>query len=422
VDGPSKAVKLKHAGQTDIVATSVVVVNSTTITCTLNIHSGTATGMWNVEVTNGCSTVGSGIGLFQVTSATGGPKNIPLRPLPAPPPTYSWVQDLAVDPADGNLYILYQDREIWRYPASDYTTGALLTLPPNPYGTSTVLYGFIDVSPNHWAAVGFRRGDATSPRSAWQHIDLTSPSTVVLNSTTMQLAYVFGDVVAFNSTGAYAQDHLNISGVSAGSGGPYWNVNGLALDTTTYANPTFYNNGNVNFGAATGSVDTYVPTTFRGCEADKSGNYFWALKRYTYATVDPPVETAWCSRFNRNTSNIVTYTNAYFGTGVPGDSDDTFNNPYDITRDDQNRYLVFDRLSTNTLRVKAWNVTVNPGTSLGGMDLTGLAGDPTLAGFRLRADCDDNNATANGNILFIIHGDHTNGFFLSLYYPGEFPW
>lgn len=44
-------VKLSKSGQTDILATSVVVVSSTQITCTLDL-TGRATGLWDLTVTN----------------------------------------------------------------------------------------------------------------------------------------------------------------------------------------------------------------------------------------------------------------------------------------------------------------------------------------------------------------------------------
>jgi hypothetical protein len=53
------------------------------------------------------------------------------------------------------------------------------------------------------------------------------------------------------------------------------------------------------------------------------------------------------------------------------------------------------------------------------MDITGLNGKPSETTYRLRIDAEDNYHPKYGNILFILHGDNVNGYFLSLYYPSE---
>ncbi|WP_287152587.1 DUF5719 family protein, partial [Candidatus Solincola tengchongensis] len=66
------SVRLKKAGQSDIVATGVTVVSPTKITCSLPIPAGAATGAWDVVVKNPDNQEGTLPGGFTVTAAGGG--------------------------------------------------------------------------------------------------------------------------------------------------------------------------------------------------------------------------------------------------------------------------------------------------------------------------------------------------------------
>ena len=66
INGSSLDVKLKKTGQPDIPTTNVSYVSGTQIKCDITIPLNTALGFWDVEVVNGCSVVGTGIGLFEV--------------------------------------------------------------------------------------------------------------------------------------------------------------------------------------------------------------------------------------------------------------------------------------------------------------------------------------------------------------------
>lgn len=67
IDGTSLAVKLTMTGETDIVATNVVFVDSATVTCDIDM-TGAATGDWTVVVTNGCGVEGELVDGFEVKS------------------------------------------------------------------------------------------------------------------------------------------------------------------------------------------------------------------------------------------------------------------------------------------------------------------------------------------------------------------
>jgi len=66
IDGASLAVKLVQTGQPDIIGTDVKFVSGTQITCDLAIPGAAATGAYDVVVTNGCGTDGTGVGLVTI--------------------------------------------------------------------------------------------------------------------------------------------------------------------------------------------------------------------------------------------------------------------------------------------------------------------------------------------------------------------
>ncbi len=69
LNGSSLAVKLKKTGQADIFSLNVAYISTTQINCNLTIPSSTAVGLWDVQVTNGCGTPGTGVYLFDVCTA-----------------------------------------------------------------------------------------------------------------------------------------------------------------------------------------------------------------------------------------------------------------------------------------------------------------------------------------------------------------
>jgi len=65
--GPDSTVKMRMSGHPDISATNVVVVNGQTITCDFTITCIAVSGMYDIQVTNACSSSGTGAGLFEVS-------------------------------------------------------------------------------------------------------------------------------------------------------------------------------------------------------------------------------------------------------------------------------------------------------------------------------------------------------------------
>ena len=66
IDGVNLGVTLKKVSETDIVATNVEFDSATEITCDISIPSTAGGGAWDVVVTNGCGTDGTGTELFTI--------------------------------------------------------------------------------------------------------------------------------------------------------------------------------------------------------------------------------------------------------------------------------------------------------------------------------------------------------------------
>jgi hypothetical protein len=337
-------------------------------------------------------------------------KNIPLREGFIP-----W--DLAVDPVNGELLIIYNDFQVWKYlPSDDYQVPApsqpFCALDPqlpdgDPYPLN-ISKGFIDISPNHYTIVGFQRQVNDFVRRAWfHHIDPSGAEVAVGYE-----IYPAWGVVAGGGTGTFANNHFGIWGY-------YWGWPSGGYDTwadrtqeTDYSAIIKYKK-NIPYNSVN-DKDQNPGHMIRGFEFDKDGENFWVLKSY----LGQPAY--WGSRFSMSEASGIFFSGAFFGTGIQGDNDDTFNEPRDITRDAQNRYMILDKLSNGTPRIKGWDVSGSsgsiPGQSIGGVDLTVIIGPP------LKFDCDDYIHPTYGNMVFVIHGDDTVGYFLSIYFPGELPW
>ena len=142
----------------------------------------------------------------------------------------------------------------------------------------------------------------------------------------------------------------------------------------------------------------------KGVESDKNGNFLWYLE-------DAP--EFYATRWKLSTSGFPysqTYDNAYFGTGAQTDADNGFYSGRDITRDDQNRYFILDRLSTGQPRTKMWTVNGNVTTSKGGFgDSTSISATP------LRIE----GSEFSGDVV-VLHGD-TPPYMISVFVPFEMP-
>jgi len=153
------------------------------------------------------------------------------------------------------------------------------------------------------------------------------------------------------------------------------------------------------------------PTFCTGAEIDGvNGRSVWTVEHTDY----------YISRWSivDGTGATFSYDNAYCGTGIQTVGDTGVFAPKDLTRTSDNKILVLDKVSStsDTFEVKSWNVTSSPGVPSGSLDITGLNG-PIL-----RIDCGDYNHPTCGNMLFVLHGNATLGYFMSIYRESELPW
>ena len=322
-------------------------------------------------------------------------KNIPLRDVEP--------RDIAIDPADGHINIMYDDLQIWsHYPADFYQTGSHLvtTLEAHPNMSR------IDNNSDGW----FLDAGFVPPlqRPMGQFRDKTGGNPQYWNFEWGPFGfesdeYRFIDVVAFGDNGTHAKDIGPLTGAPYSGGHQVRFLN--LTDTGNFHSWTDYIISHLGLDHTGLDVIHYDYCT--GAVSDQLGDYIWFVENVDfYATrwaLSPPVP---------NSIGFITYDNKYFGTGVQTDSDGGWNNARDITRDNVNRYFILDKLSSGEARIKVWSFDGSAATSLGGFgDATSIVGNP------LRFEGGDFDGK-----IFVIHGDSTSGWFLSIFQPYEMPY
>ena len=267
VGGSSLAVALTKSSCPDIDATNVGFSSSTQITCDLAIPSGTADGLWNVQVTNGCGTEGTGNGLFTVIGVETGPKNIKLRD----PSTPAW--DLAVDWMNGDLFILYSDRQIWRHRSDDYTKGeyATETKNLNPEGVDPDK-GWIDIGWEGYMIVGLDYPEG-SVLASWGHHGNVEPYDFVSGQQEDKYGYhACGDVMASNEGGPCPHSHLGVFGIDPKP----WETH--IWQTQEYPFEVVVNECIWKSDFDDYSRSSFMASLIRGLEWSQNGEYFWCVK------------------------------------------------------------------------------------------------------------------------------------------------
>ncbi len=322
-------------------------------------------------------------------------KNLPLRDVEP--------RDIAVDPGDGDVLILYDDLQIWRRFDSEYyqTPSHLVTTHPSYPNQSR-----IDINSDGWFLnAGFIPAPLNRPMGQFR--DETGGDWQPWNFEWGPFGFVsdeyrFIDVIAFGDNGTHAKD------IGPFTGAPFQgnhDVRFLNLtDTGKFHSWTRYINS--HSGTDHIGMDILYYDYVVGAESDQVGDFIWFLENTDfYATrwsLSPPVG---------NSVGTFAYDGINFGTGVQTDDDDGWNDSKDLCRDDQNKYFVLDELSTGDPRIKTWSFDGSVATSLGGFgDSTSISGPP------LRIEGSDYSG-----LVFVIHGDSTDGWFLSIFKPFEMP-
>jgi hypothetical protein len=151
--------------------------------------------------------------------------------------------------------------------------------------------------------------------------------------------------------------------------------------------PTSYPGGSGNVRPDGLGIGILTGAYIRGCESSTEANYIYFIESGPEYRVE---------RYNAYYS----YASVSWG-GTQSDGMDGFNDPLDITRDDNNDYYILDELSTGDPLIKKYSSTGSQVGSFG--TSTTISGDP------LRIEGGD----YNGNVCVL----HTDG--LSIFLPSE---
>jgi hypothetical protein len=291
-------------------------------------------------------------------------KNIALRSGVTP-------KDLGIDHGDGDLLILYNDGQVWRYLASgSYQSGSMF------YSSGSTAPEFIDVNTNGDSIIaGNKSGTSQYGRS---FNSAGSPLSQLPTSYCTQVA----DVGAITSSSGYSGYHMIMSsGSPIGWSGYQW-INWLP-------SPSYQASGGNLYPDAYGAGNLYL-ACIQGFEFSKN-----TMDRCWYLEGAPEFRL-----------EAYTTSRTYAGQQVGGTQSDGmtgFNKPMDVTRDNNNNVYVLDILSTGAPLVKKYSSSLSAVGSFGN--------STTISGTPLRIE----GSNFNGNIMVL----HTNG--LSIFFPSEIP-
>ncbi len=328
-------------------------------------------------------------------------KNIPLR-------NGETAFDIAADPVDGDLLVLYEDGEIWRMVIDDWyqeDTDALFAdlddaMQP-PIGIE-----YMDIAGNEVIVTCGVSDGLGQNRMAYFNPDGTAMGCGIWigSSSNLYDAFAFG-----TSAGA----HSNYAGDSRGRDADYNNRHYMELEW--FVPPSYC--GGAHFasywipygGVVDGPTVIYWPYLVAS-ETTATGPDVWLLED------DSDYYASRWTIIGSNTYNTLAYDGAYFGTGSQTDNDNGWNQGLDICRDVDDNVFVLDNLSTDVGRIKMWSVDVNSTTSEGGFgDATSISSDPQ------RIEGSDLEVEWFGAYMFVLHGNPTDGWMISIFFDVEEP-
>jgi hypothetical protein len=350
------------------------------------------------------------------------PKNIPLREGVVP-------FDIAIDPIDGRVLIIYDDEEVWQYlpsnnyqsptPNSKYYDCDWGLMDPWPGHEFVVQRGYIDIADSQYAVIDFtwRPQPWTGGGINMGWYDVIDDSGNLVNRLT-PIGIYFGTsypqhgVAAYGEGGADPSYHNRFAAIW-GHSLPWDTFYSWSVESNGYSDSPYlvqHHSGGWKYGK-----QWVVCKWLTGCEVDADDTHIWYLEK----------NDCYCARFAD-----LTYDSAFCGTGVATDDDEGFNNPRDLTRDADNNLIALDLLTDDTSRLKAFDPTLStdsiPAESLGGYDLNGV-----IIGDGFKVDCSDYIHPAHGNLLVVMHGikddpDTPNvdegEYYMSFFGPSELPW
>lgn len=288
--------------------------------------------------------------------------------------------DLAVDHADGDLLVLFDNGDVYRYTKSgNYVDGSL-------FYSSNPNYKFIDIAP-----------DSTSMCGTAGSIGNFSPTGTLISTTTLLASWPIFDLMGGTATIHYNK-HMFIG------------FNG-SLSTSlprifTFSPPTYssaywqftWHRGPQGPGNGQLSFDNLVAAE---CSKDPVANI------YTLETNDYRVEVHTITEVSTWMGNNWSFSGISWG-GMHSEGMDGFWNPLDITRDLNSYFYILDQMMNNAPVIKKYNST---GTPIGF-----FGNSSTISGTPLRIEGSD----YNGNI-FVLHESPAGDALLSIFVPVDMP-
>jgi len=295
-------------------------------------------------------------------------KNIQLR-------SDATAMDIAINNNTGDLFIFYNDgptaASVWKYTHDLYYATGLKQFDTlwNQWLWDTTHKQFLEINPDGYFLTGgtvyVESEDWYCPQAFYYKPDASVPFDFVHLWSCQFMEpmpeHIYHDVFTLGTSGGYPNDMGIIYGYDYS--GSHW--------LRVWKNP------DPDFATVMSFTNSFSGTDYSGqsrlywkyvaaAEGDRDGDCLWFVEN----------TDCYGSRWALSSSSL-TYDDAYFGTGTPDDADTTWNNAKDLTRDNLNRYYVLDELSTGDARVKAWDVSSSPGTSLGGFgNSIFISGDP----------------------------------------------
>jgi len=338
-------------------------------------------------------------------------KNIPLR---GTLKTF----DIALDQINGRVLIIYNDGQVWQYLLDDWYAqpspdGPIFDTEWDQYhdsGPGAFSRAFIDITDDQHAIVDYcwRPDPNRHTWRAWFDV-IDEDGTFVTHKQPKggwYYSYTTLEGIAFGENGTRANDVGSLWGTSVPGS---FNYASMSFGSVDYLNLTYYMNWYTEATTRYG-YQYFMGVWTMGAETDQDDSTFWNVERLDFYAAQWSLGTpGW-------DGDGIEYAGNHFGTGSQTEDDDGFNNPRDMTRTSDNEYIVLDKLVDESMRLKAFDVSVSPGVSIDGFDLEGLTG-PVI-----KIDSGDWIDPVHGDYLLVMHGDDTEGYFLSLYLPYELPW
>lgn len=333
-------------------------------------------------------------------------KDIPLRPSP-------WVaRDLAVDPANGDLYAVYwwhEDVNTNWTEIDKYSPCDCFTQPDEPFHATPegAAYYRMDVSKEHFVVVGGNHDGCSGKirNITPDGVDL-GPNWIIHTR----------DLWAYNEGGNWEYDHVTIYDFP----NPPWNPDGHS--TILYRCPwnlfdDWEQSGLIYYHNKPSGHDVLYAGFIRGVDPEATGDSVWCLKDPGNPGMTDYYGTRWKLVSSPGGLSGFNYDNAYFGTGSQSADDDCWYDAADFTRNVNDDLLVLDRMPDGTGRIKAFHGDSVGGEAVGAFDLESMVNSTPI-----RIDSSDYIDPVYGNLIYVMHGDSTDWYYLSIYFEEELPW